>query len=212
MLHVLADSTLAMWGQIAAIILSIYMLVLLLVGLAFSALLMYGSTWVRIKAQLVKKLRPTVNSINAAIDTPSSETLPAIVEPDNKLVQAVHAVQSAQVVQMAKAAEKQIATIEKEVEQGADRVADVVIEIRARTVQAKGILKAFFLPGLTVQKRRDVPLLEATRDSVSGSIPGGNSASPAGSSNVVVAQPNLSDEQTDPMGAGRTQTAGKRRS
>jgi DMSO reductase anchor subunit len=183
MLHVLADSTLAMWGQIAAIILSIYMLVLLLVGLALSALLMYGSTWVRIKAELVKKLRPTVNSINAAIDTPSSETLPAIVEPDNKLVQAVHAVQSAQVVQMAKAAEKQIGTIEKEVEQGADRVADVVIEIRARTVQAKGILKAFFLPGLTVQKRRDVPLLEATRDSVSASIPGGNSASPAGSSN-----------------------------
>jgi hypothetical protein len=212
MLHVLADSTLALWGQIAAIILSIYMLVLLLIGLAFSALLMYGATWVRIKAELVKKLRPTVNSVNAAIDTPSSETLPAVVEHDNKLVQAVHAVQSAQVVQKAKVAEKQIDTIEKKVEQGADRVADAVIEIRARTVQAKGILKAFFLPGLTKQKRRDVPLLEAARDSASGSIPGESSGSPAGSSNVVIAQPTLPDKQTEPTRAGETQTAGKRRS
>ena len=212
MLHILADSTLAMWGQIAAIILSIYMLVLLLVGLAFSALLMYGATWVRIKAELVKKLRPTVNGVNAAIDAPSSETLPAIVEHDNKLVQAVHAVQSAQVVQRAKAAEKQIDAIEKKVEQGADRVADVVIEMRARTVQAKGILKAFFLPGLTGQKRRDVLLLEAARDSASGSIPGESSVSPARSSNVVIAQPNLPDDQTKPTGSRETQTAGKRRS
>src|SRR5260221_823203 len=144
MLHVLADSTLAMWGQIAAIILSIYMLVLLLVGLAFSALLMYGTTWVRIKAELVKKVRPTVNSVNVAIDTPSSETLPAIVEPDNKLVQAVHAVQSAQVVRMAKVAAKQIGTIEKDVEQGADRVADVVMRIPTRTVPSTGLLKPLF--------------------------------------------------------------------
>jgi hypothetical protein len=40
-------------------------------------------------------------------------------------------------------------------------VADVVIEFRARTVQAKTILKAFFLPGLT-QKKQEAPVQEAS--------------------------------------------------
>src|SRR5262249_44364431 len=41
-----------------------------------------------------------------------------------------------------------IHNLEKKVNQSTDKVADAVIEFRARTVQAKTMLKAFFLPGL----------------------------------------------------------------
>jgi len=39
-------------------------------------------------------------------------------------------------------------TIDKQVDQGSERVTKAVIEFRARTVQVQTIVKAFFLPGL----------------------------------------------------------------
>jgi hypothetical protein len=43
---------------------------------------------------------------------------------------------------------------DEKVEQVSGRVADAVIEFRARTVQAKTIVKAFLMPGLLVRERR----------------------------------------------------------
>ena len=60
----LASDPLAMAGQIAAIVLLLFMLVNILVGLALAVALLFGLSWVREKAALVKKLRPVVDSVN----------------------------------------------------------------------------------------------------------------------------------------------------
>ena len=142
-MFILSDA-LAPWGQAAAIILAIYMFINILVGLAFAAALMFGFAWIRQKAELIKKLRPMVDSVNKAIEAPESAA--PLQEPQHKLVQVVHKVQSLEIPQ--------------KIDQGADRVAEAVIEFRARTVMAKTIVKAFFLPGLTKPKRQ-LSLMEA---------------------------------------------------
>jgi hypothetical protein len=130
------------------------------------------------------------------------------MELDSRVVQVIRTVQSAQVGQKAKDAQRQVSAIEKKVEPGADRVADAVIEFRARTVMVQGVLKAFFLPGLTKQKPRSPLMLPTapgsgvpvnTTLSASGSISAGAGAS----SNVVIAEPNLPDGHIQPAGAGQ---------
>lgn len=139
MYYVLADG-LAEWGQIAAIVILLYMFVLIIVGLALALALLLGLTWVRQKVELIKKLRPTVDSINttseAALKGLPPGTQYAGDDMKDKVVRSV-----AQVPTYAH-------TVEQKVEQGSERVADVVIEFRARTEMAKGMLRAFFLPGL----------------------------------------------------------------
>jgi len=207
MLHVLASNILAPLGQAAAIILALYMFVFILIGLGFCLLFMYGLTWVREKAELVKKLRPTVNSVNTTIESGTSETLPATVDQNNKLVQAIHRVQSIEVVQKAKVAQKQVDNIEKKVDQGTDRVANAVIEFSARTAMMQGMLKAFFLPGLEGERARRKFLLRQTTPGISEPIHAtryaGASGSPGESSNVVIAQPNLPEGLAQPVGAGQ---------
>jgi len=207
MLHVLASNILAPLGQAAAIILALYMLVFILIGLGFCLLFMYGLTWVREKAELVKKLRPTVDSVNTTIESGTSETLPATVDQNNKLVQAVHRVQSVQVVQKAKIAQKQVENIGEKVDQGTDRVANTVIEFRARTVMVQGMLKTFFLPGLEGERSRRKSVLLQTALGISAPVTAiklvGTSGSPGESSNVVIAQPNLPEGLAQPVGAGQ---------
>ncbi len=207
MLHVLASDILAPLGQAAAIILALYMLVFILIGLGFCLLMMYGLTWVREKAELVKKLRPTVDSVNTTIESGTSETLPATVDQNNKLVQAVHSIQSVQVVQKAKVAQQQVDNIEKKVDQGTDRVANAVIEFRARTVMVQGMLKAFFLPGLEGERSHRKSLLLQTAlgisEPVNTTTHAGASGSPGASSNVVAAQQNLPDRSVQSTGAGQ---------
>ena len=142
MLYVLASDPLAAWGQIAALVLLLYLFILIVVGLALALVLLLGLTWVRQKAELIKKLRPTVNSINTTTEAAIHGTLPPpsaqyADDTKDKIVRSV-----AKVPVYAHTAEEKI-------EQGSDKVAGVVIEFRARTEMAKGILKAFFLPGLT---------------------------------------------------------------
>src|SRR5260221_4790879 len=176
MLYLLASDPLAAWAQAAGIILAIYMFVLLLIVLALSLLFMYAFAWIREKSELVKKLHPTVDSVNIAIESTSDETLPATVDHSNRLIQAVHTLQSVQLVQKAKDVQRQAGNIEQKVEQGTGRVAGAAIEFRARTVMVQSMLKAFFLPGLTKQKPRQVLLpvtaLYAGRSSLTTRCPG----------------------------------------
>lgn len=141
MLYVLASDGLAAWGQIAAIVLLLYLFILIVVGLALALALLLGLTWVRQKAELIKKLRPTVDSINTTTEAAIHGTLPPSAQyaddTKDKIARSV-----AKVPVYAHTAEEKI-------EQGSDKVAGAVIEFRARTEMAKGILKAFFLPGLT---------------------------------------------------------------
>ena len=132
-------------GQLAAIILCIYLLVSILLGLAFAVVFMFAAAWVGDKAELIKKLRPIVESVNTAIKHPES----AVGDSSNRLVKVVHSIQSVAINKKLEGVEHGVQSVEQKVDQGADRVASAVIEFRARTAQAQGVLKALFLPGLT---------------------------------------------------------------
>jgi hypothetical protein len=137
--YILASDPLAPWGQVAAIILLIYMLVFIVIGLALALALYLGLSWVREKVELIKRLRPTVESVNTTTEAAIAGRLPAPGPHDNKVVRTV--------AEVPVYAHK----VEEKVDQGSDRVAKAVIEFRARTLQGKQVLKAFFLPGLTQQ-------------------------------------------------------------
>ncbi len=132
-------------GYAAAIILLIFMLVNILLGLALAVGLMFGTAWVRDKAELLKKLRPTIRDVNEALRNPES------VKPESAhgLVKVIHTVQTAGIPQRVEGVEHGVQSVGQKVNEGADRVAGALIEFRARTAQAQGMLKAFFLPGLT---------------------------------------------------------------
>jgi len=210
-MFILSDA-LAPWGQAAAIILAIYTFINILVGLAFAAALMFGFAWIRQKAELIKKLRPMVDSVNKAIEAPESAA--PLQEPQHKLVQVVHKVQSLEIPQKIEGVDHQVHGVEQKIDQGADRVAEAVIEFRARTIMAKTIVKAFFLPGLTKPKRQ-LSLMEVhgfegavNRDGM------GPQYLPAESSGAVVARSTLSDgvedaqiQEREPAGARRADNA-----
>lgn len=132
-------------GYVAAIILLIYMLVNILVGLALAVGLMFATAWVGDKAELVKKMRPTIRGVNEALRNPEAVK----GESAKGLVKVIHTVQTAAIPQKVAGVEQSVQSVEEKVGQGADRVASAMIEFRARTAQAQGVLKAFFLPGLT---------------------------------------------------------------
>jgi len=132
----LASDPLAMWGHIAAIILLIYLLVFILIGLGLALVLLLGMTWVREKVELIKMIRPTVNSVNKTTQAAIAGTLPEAKDDENKIIRT-----AAEIPAYAH-------EIETKVDQVSDRVASAVIEFRARSMMAKSMLKAFFLPGL----------------------------------------------------------------
>ncbi len=140
-----AGDVLIQLGYAAAIILLIYMLVNILLGLALAVGLMFATAWVGDKAQLIKKLRPTIRDVNEALRNPEAVS----GESAQGLVKVIHSVQSAAIPQKVEGVEQRVQAVEQKVGQGADRVAGAMIELRARTAQAQGVLKAFFLPGLT---------------------------------------------------------------
>jgi hypothetical protein len=127
-------SPLAAWGQAAAIILVIELLFFILIGIVLIAVLMFGLSWVREKVELIKRLRPTVESVNTTTEEALHGTLPPPGPDDNKVVRTIAEVPA------------KVEDIEKKVDQGADRVAQAVIEFRARTVMVEGIIKGFFSP------------------------------------------------------------------
>jgi len=132
----LASDPLAMWGHVAAIILLIYLLVFILIGLALAFVLLVGMTWVREKVELIKMIRPTVNSVNKTTQAAIAGTLPEAKDDENKIIRT-----AAEIPAYAH-------EIETKVDQVSDRVASAVIEFRARSMMAKSMLKAFFVPGL----------------------------------------------------------------
>ncbi|HYX49230.1 MAG TPA: hypothetical protein VE843_05780, partial [Ktedonobacteraceae bacterium] len=206
MLHlVLADDDLlTTLGRIAALVLVIYVFLFAVLFFVGSLLLLYANAWVRTKVVLLHQLRTIVESIDTAIHTPAKESLPVAVEPDsrfNQVLQAIHTAQSVQVVEIAKNTQKQVNNIEKRVEPVADRIADGVIEFRARTVMAQGMLKAFFLPGM-VKLKPHGPLLLPEAADVERSVPAEGSVDGStmrdGSSNVVITQLDPTDGNSRP--------------
>jgi hypothetical protein len=133
-------------GQTAAIIICLFVFVFVILAVAFNLAMAFGMSWVSEKINLIKMLRPTVNSVNKASESamqgvPLDQNQNAIIRTAASIPARMH-------------------TIEKKVDQGTDKVADAVIEFHARTVQVKTIFKAFFLPGLA-QKKQEASTDEA---------------------------------------------------
>jgi hypothetical protein len=140
---ILASDPLAPFGQAGALVVAIYMFVSILIGLALSAALMFGLAWVREKTELVKKLRPIIEKVNTTTHSAMSGTLPPAQAGEKQMDKIARTVAEVPT---------RVQDIDKQVDQGTDRVARVVIEFRARTMMVKTIAKAFFLPGLTRKK------------------------------------------------------------
>jgi hypothetical protein len=135
MAFIFASSPLPPLGQIAAIIILVYMFFLVVIGAAIAVALALGMKWVREKAELIKRLRPTVDSVNTTTRAAEEGKLPP-ADNSNKVVRSIAEVPV------------YVKKVDNKVEQGSERVAGVVIEFRARAMMARQTLKAFFLPGL----------------------------------------------------------------
>lgn len=133
-----ANPILAMLGQIAAIVICLFMLIFVLLAVAFNAVMTFAMSWVREKADLIKMLRPTVESINKASESVSQGVAPTANE--NAIVRRVASLPAS------------AHAIDEKVQRSTDRIANAVIEIRARTVQMQTVVKAFLLPGLMKRK------------------------------------------------------------
>lgn len=197
MLHlILADEgdLLTTLGRIAALVLVIYVFLFAVLFFIGSLLLLYGNAWVRNKIVLLHQLRTIIESIDTTLHTPPNESLPVPVESDsrfNQVLQAIHTGQSVQAVEVARNVQKQVDNIQEKVEPVADRIAEGVIEFRARTVMAQGMLKAFFLPGMVkLQPRGPLLLPEAVDNdrSIPAKVSTESSSIHDGSSNVVITQ------------------------
>ncbi len=133
---VLADNNpiLATGGQIAAIVIGLYAVLFIIIAVVFNFAMAAIFDWTSEKVKIVQMLRPTVNSVNK-----TSEALAQGVPPpanENKIVETV-----AQ-------GPAQVQKLDRQVEQATDKVANAVIEFRARTIQVQTVAKALFAPKL----------------------------------------------------------------
>jgi hypothetical protein len=134
------DPILAMWGQIAAIVICLFIFVFVLIAVAFNLIMAFALAWVREKANIVKMLRPTVDSVNKTSQAANRGISPS--ENENTIVRTIASVPVG------------VHKMNEKVEQASDRVANAVIEFRARTVQAQTIVKAFLPTGLMKRQPR----------------------------------------------------------
>lgn len=134
MMHLVlgANPVLAGWGQFAAIIICFFILVFVLLALVFNLVMAIALDWVHQKSELVKMLRPTVNSVNKTSEAILQGVPPS--ENENKIVRTIAE------------GPARVQTADKQVDQMADKVANVAIDFRARMVQVETIAKAFFAP------------------------------------------------------------------
>lgn len=120
-------------GLIGAIVIAVFLFVLVLLTLAFHLAMMFGLGWVREKAELIKKLRPYVDHLVALRKVKDED---GAISPDEPVL-----------IRAAASLPSQTKKVEGKVDEAARQVASQSIEIRARTEQVKGVLKALFLPG-----------------------------------------------------------------
>jgi len=142
------DPILAGAGQIAAFIICLFVLISVLLAVAINIGLAFGASVLRDKAELIKKIRPYVDSIN-------QETTEAV--RNNELPE-----QSANPVARAVASMPvRINAVDRKVEQTSDRVAHAAIEFQARKEQIKMVARAFLLPGSLKSRTEPAPMAPA---------------------------------------------------
>ena len=91
------DPVLAGFGQTAAIIICLFLSISILLTVAFALVMVFATSWVREKSELIKMLRPSVDSVNettgAALQGQSAddEDKNAIIRTIAKVPAGVHA-------------------------------------------------------------------------------------------------------------------------
>ncbi|HEX7733387.1 MAG TPA: hypothetical protein VF458_00935 [Ktedonobacteraceae bacterium] len=157
MAFVVVGDLLASWGQVAAIILAVFLFISILTGLLMVVLMLLSFAWLEEKVGLLTRLRSQVTQLNqAAKAVRQGDPLPAQVA-DNRIISTV-----LQAPIIAENMATRSSRVEQNVDRGSERVASAVIEFYARTEMVKGMAKAFFLPGLT--RRQPVVPVAQTRE------------------------------------------------
>jgi len=134
-----ANPIIAAGGQIAAIILCIFLLISVILMLAVNLGLAFLLAWIREKANAIKLLRPTVDSVNK-----SSEAALQGKE--------IESIEESKVAQTVAALPGSVHNIDQKVNQVSSQVANAAIEFRARTAQAQAIVMTFLAPNAYRQK------------------------------------------------------------
>jgi len=134
-----ANPIIAAGGQIAAIIICIFFLVTIILMLAVNLGLTFLLAWMREKANAIKLLRPTVDSVNK-----SSEAALQGKE--------VEAIEESKVAHTVATVPGSVHNINQQVNEVSGKVANAAIEFRARTAQAQAIVMTFLAPNAYKQK------------------------------------------------------------
>lgn len=143
-------------GPIAAIVIGLYIVIFIVLALAISALVALLAYFVHQKANIIKLLRPTVDSVNKTTEA-VQKGIP-LADSESPLIRSI-----------AQAPER-VQQLDKQVDQLSNRAVQAAIEFRARTMQVEAVAKAFFLPDAArhelppasqdgVLKSTDLPLL-----------------------------------------------------
>jgi hypothetical protein len=126
------NPVLAGFGQLAAIIICLFSVIFIVITVAFNAALALGTGWLREKVNLIKMLRPTVDSVNKTSEAAMQGRAPA--QESNAIIRNI-----AKVLQGVQVADKKV-------DEATDKVAHAVIEVRARTIQVQTVAIAFLFP------------------------------------------------------------------
>lgn len=141
------NPVLEMAGLISAILIGLFLLISILLGLIVALLSTFITGWLEEKTQLLKLLRPNVESITEAHQ--AIQRGEELGEEQSALIRVVAGMP------------ERMKSIDQKVERTSDRIAETVIELRARTLQVKTVVKAFLLPGLmrraTINDRENDP-------------------------------------------------------
>lgn len=136
------NPVLAGFGQTAAIIICLLLLVFILVTVALAVVMVFATSWVNEKANLVKMLRPTVDSVNKTSEAAIQGHAPA--EDKNAIVRTISKVPAG------------MHTADNKVDEVTDKVAHGVIEFRARMLQVQTVARAFLFPNTEVRQNEPV--------------------------------------------------------
>lgn len=126
------DPVLAGFGQTAAIIICLLLLVFIIITVALALVMVFATSWIHEKAELVKMLRPTVDSVNETSEAAIQGNAPAADK--NAIIRTIAKVPAG------------MHTADKKVVEVTDKVAHGVIEFRARTIQVQTVVKSFLSP------------------------------------------------------------------
>ena len=187
-------------GQIAAIVICLFVFIFVILAVAINLGLAFGTGWLNEKVKVIRLLRPYVDSVNETTEAAEHGVKPSPqANPVARIVANVP-------LTMQK--------VDQRVDQVSDRVANVVIEARARANQVGAVAKAIFLPGLVRREQ----LQARTKDSaveIDPVSPGyrmriEQQEPPDVAAEVAIVSPHADNEDTDRIAAVQRQRSSTR--